>query len=89
RCLFVASACGVPQTAPQSAPARTPAPAPAPTPEPAAPPRSAPAPAPEHVSPEDDMPADDDPDLVDSALSGHDLIMRELGATVVDEYPNV
>ncbi len=78
-----------PQTAPQSAPARTPAPAPAPAPEPAAPPRSAPAPAPEHVSPEDDMPADDDPDLVDSALSGHDLIMRELGATVVDEYPNV
>ncbi|MEV0121839.1 DNA polymerase III subunit gamma and tau [Streptomyces sp. NPDC050703] len=73
-----------PQAAPQQPP-----PAPAPAPEPAAPPRSAPAPAPEHVSPEDDMPADDDPDLVDSALSGHDLIVRELGATVVDEYPNV
>ncbi|MFH8797638.1 DNA polymerase III subunit gamma and tau [Streptomyces sp. NPDC017941] len=42
----------------------------------------------EHVSPEDDIPADDDPDLVDSALSGHDLIVRELGATVVEEYTN-
>ncbi|MBM7170457.1 DNA polymerase III subunit gamma/tau, partial [Streptomyces sp. G44] len=55
-------------------------------PEPTPPPR--PAPAPEHVSPEDDIPEDDDPDLVESALSGHDLIVRELGATVVDEYPN-
>ncbi|WP_217623102.1 hypothetical protein, partial [Streptomyces lunaelactis] len=27
-------------------------------------------------------------DLVDSALSGHDLIVRELGATVVEEYTN-
>ncbi|MFI2618819.1 DNA polymerase III subunit gamma and tau [Streptomyces sp. NPDC018584] len=59
---------------------------PAPAPEPTPPPRSAP--APEHVSPEDDIPEDDDPDLVESALSGHDLIVRELGATVVDEYPN-
>ncbi|MET9297442.1 DNA polymerase III subunit gamma and tau [Streptomyces sp. NPDC003077] len=40
------------------------------------------------VSIEDDMPAEDDPDLVDSALSGHDLIVRELGATVVEEYNN-
>ncbi|WP_433546786.1 DNA polymerase III subunit gamma and tau [Streptomyces sp. CA-294286] len=40
------------------------------------------------VSVEDDMPEDDDPDLVDSALSGHDLIVRELGATVVEEYVN-
>ncbi|MFD4632271.1 DNA polymerase III subunit gamma and tau [Streptomyces sp. NPDC058284] len=68
--------------APQAPPTRDPAPAPAPrTAAPAAP-------APEHVSPEDDIPEDDDPDLVESALSGHDLIMRELGATVVDEYPN-
>ncbi|MFD3572343.1 DNA polymerase III subunit gamma and tau [Streptomyces sp. NPDC058644] len=54
----------------------------APTPTPA------PAPAPEHVSAEDDVPADDDPDLVESALSGHDLIVRELGATIVEEYNN-
>ncbi|MFC4955124.1 DNA polymerase III subunit gamma and tau [Streptomyces mauvecolor] len=37
---------------------------------------------------EDDTPEDDDPDLVDNALSGHDLIVRELGATVVEEYTN-
>ncbi|WP_031071672.1 DNA polymerase III subunit gamma and tau [Streptomyces sp. NRRL S-118] len=54
---------------------------------PAEPRRSAPA-APQPVAPEDDMPEDDDPDLVDSALSGHDLIVRELGATVVEEYTN-
>ncbi|MER7415140.1 hypothetical protein, partial [Streptomyces cacaoi] len=35
---------------------------------------------------EDDMPAEDDPDLDDSALSGHDLIVRELGATVIEEF---
>ncbi|MEU1150049.1 DNA polymerase III subunit gamma and tau [Streptomyces sp. NPDC005863] len=69
--------------APQSPPS-APDPGPAPAPRAAAPS----APAPEHVSPEDDIPEDDDPDLVESALSGHDLIVRELGATVVDEYPN-
>ncbi|OEV28850.1 hypothetical protein AN219_19665 [Streptomyces nanshensis] len=35
---------------------------------------------------EDDMPAEDDPDLDESALSGYDLIMRELGATVIEEF---
>ncbi|MEU2794453.1 DNA polymerase III subunit gamma and tau [Streptomyces sp. NPDC007100] len=45
-------------------------------------------PEPSSVSIEDDMPAEDDPDLVDSALSGHDLIVRELGATVVEEFNN-
>nr|EIF90900.1 DNA polymerase III subunits gamma and tau [Streptomyces tsukubensis NRRL18488] len=40
------------------------------------------------VAPEDDIPEDDDPDLVDSALSGHDLIVRELGATILEEYTN-
>ncbi len=45
-------------------------------------------PEPAPVSIEDDMPAEDDPDLVDSALSGHDLIVRELGATVVEEFNN-
>ncbi len=43
---------------------------------------------PRSVSIEDDIPEADDPDLVDSALSGHELIVRELGATVVDEFPN-
>jgi DNA polymerase-3 subunit gamma/tau len=34
---------------------------------------------------EDDMPEDDDPDLVDTALSGHDLFINSLGATVIEE----
>ncbi|MFE3068868.1 DNA polymerase III subunit gamma and tau [Streptomyces sp. NPDC059247] len=59
----------------------------APASGPAAPPSYAPS-APQPVAPEDDVPEEDDPDLVDSALSGHDLIVRELGATVVEEYPN-
>ncbi|MFG2211278.1 DNA polymerase III subunit gamma and tau [Streptomyces sp. NPDC048638] len=56
--------------------------------------RSAPAAEPSYTPPEPptpieyDMPAEDDPDLVDSALSGHDLIVRELGATVVEEFNN-
>lgn len=57
------------------------------TPEQRRPP-DGPAAAPRHVAPEDDTPEEDDADLVDSALSGHDLIVRELGATVVEEYPN-
>ncbi|MCL3992801.1 DNA polymerase III subunit gamma and tau [Streptomyces lavenduligriseus] len=58
------------------------APAPAPAPQPAA------APEPPPVAPEDDIPEDDDPDLDESALSGHELIVRELGATVVEEFTN-
>ncbi len=50
-------------------------------------PHAAPEP-PRPVAPEDDTPEADDPDLVDSALSGHDLIVRELGATVVEEFTN-
>ncbi|MER8037627.1 DNA polymerase III subunit gamma and tau [Streptomyces hydrogenans] len=81
--------------APAPAPAPMPAPAPAPAP-PVAQAASAPAPAPERqrppqpqpVAPEDDVPEEDDPDLVESALSGHELIVRELGATVVEEYTN-
>ncbi|MET8248312.1 DNA polymerase III subunit gamma and tau [Streptomyces sp. NPDC005202] len=77
--------------APQSA-----APAPSPSASPARPsaasaPASAQAPRPSAseptpVAPEDDIPEDDDPDLDESALSGHELIVRELGATVVEEY---
>ncbi|MEU0087756.1 DNA polymerase III subunit gamma and tau [Streptomyces sp. NPDC006274] len=54
----------------------------------AEPPRPPEAYAPPPVSLEDDVPEADDPDMVDSALSGHDLIVRELGATVVEEYTN-
>ncbi|MER7576624.1 DNA polymerase III subunit gamma and tau [Streptomyces sp. NPDC126514] len=67
----------------QSAPPRT-APAPAPVPQPSAP-EPPPRPA---VSIEDDIPEDDDPDLNESALSGYDLLVRELGATVVEEFTN-
>ncbi|MFF7894937.1 DNA polymerase III subunit gamma and tau [Streptomyces sp. NPDC007907] len=50
-------------------------------PQPSAPPRR-------HVSVEEDIPEDDDPDLDESALSGQELIVRELGATVVEEFTN-
>ncbi|MBL3665198.1 DNA polymerase III subunit gamma and tau [Streptomyces sp. M2CJ-2] len=59
-----------------------PVPAPAPAPRP-----SAPEPPPP-VSPEDDVPEEDDPDLDESALSGKELIVRELGATVIEELTN-
>lgn len=62
--------------------------APAPSASAAEPPRPAQTYTPPPVAPEDDVPEADDPDLVDSALSGHDLIVRELGATVVEEYTN-
>lgn len=65
--------------APPQAPASAPAPAPAPRPS---------APEPPPVSPEDDTPEDDDPDLDESALSGKELLVRELGATVVEEITN-
>ncbi|WP_074995409.1 DNA polymerase III subunit gamma and tau [Streptomyces prasinopilosus] len=65
---------------PGGAPASAPAPGPAPRPY-------APEPPPP-VSPEDDVPEDDDPDLDESALSGKELIVRELGATVVEEITN-
>ncbi|MFI7339380.1 DNA polymerase III subunit gamma and tau [Streptomyces sp. NPDC050085] len=73
-----------PAPAPSAPPvAATPAPqAAAPTPPPA------PAPARPPVSAEDDVPEDDDPDLDESALSGQDLFIRELGATVVEEFTN-
>ncbi|MFF8672181.1 DNA polymerase III subunit gamma and tau [Streptomyces sp. NPDC015242] len=81
-------------TAQRSAPAAAPA-APAPQPggsapvtTPAAPVPQPSAPEPRHVSVEEDIPEDDDPDLDESALSGQDLIVRELGATVVEEFSN-
>ncbi|MEU4296674.1 DNA polymerase III subunit gamma and tau [Kitasatospora aureofaciens] len=61
------------------------APAPAPV---QAPPSAAPAPPArpvQSVAPEDDIPEEDDPDLNEEAFSGQELIIRELGATVLEE----
>ncbi|MFJ3161451.1 DNA polymerase III subunit gamma and tau [Streptomyces kanasensis] len=95
-----AAPAGPPPSGPQSPPPAAPRPAPQPPTGQQAPqgrsgpstgpggyeqPRST---GPQPVAPEDDVPEEDDPDLVDSALSGHDLIVRELGATVVEEYTN-
>ncbi|MEU8526524.1 DNA polymerase III subunit gamma and tau, partial [Streptomyces sp. NPDC048629] len=79
-----------PPQAPAPQPPAAPAPpqAAAPAPVQAQPQAPAPVQAPPPVAPEDDTPEEDDPDLVESALSGHDLIVRELGATVVEEYTN-
>lgn len=74
-----------PPPAPSHGQGHTPGPT-SPTPPPAAPQPSAPEPPP--VAPEDDIPEDDDPDLDESALSGHELIVRELGATVMEEFSN-
>ncbi|MFF9213882.1 MULTISPECIES: DNA polymerase III subunit gamma and tau [unclassified Streptomyces] len=69
-----------PPSGPASPPqASVPAPAPAP---------SSLAPEPPPVALEDDIPEDDDPDLNESALSGYELIVKELGATVVEEFTN-
>ncbi|MFJ9244137.1 DNA polymerase III subunit gamma and tau [Streptomyces sp. NPDC101776] len=86
-----------PATAAAPRPA-TPQPTPAPTnptnspsaqaPAQPQPPAAPPPPAPRTVSAEDDTPEDDDPDLDESALSGHELIVRELGATVMEEFTN-
>ncbi|MEU3981401.1 DNA polymerase III subunit gamma and tau [Streptomyces sp. NPDC026672] len=83
-----------PSAAQPGPPAAAPAPAPAPSSYPSASspasaaPRPAAAPEPPPVAPEDDIPEDDDPDLDESALSGHDLIVKELGATVMEEFTN-
>ncbi|MEV7118246.1 DNA polymerase III subunit gamma and tau [Kitasatospora griseola] len=62
-----------PQAAAPSAPS-------APSAPPAPPVQAAPA-----VAPEDDTPEEDDPDLNEEAFSARDLIVRELGATVLEE----
>ncbi|MFD4508360.1 DNA polymerase III subunit gamma and tau [Streptomyces sp. NPDC058457] len=72
------------QQVPVAAPAQSP-----PPPTPTATARPAPAASePPPVAPEDDIPEEDDPDLDESALSGHELIVKELGATVVEEFQN-
>ncbi|MFE7909524.1 DNA polymerase III subunit gamma and tau [Streptomyces albogriseolus] len=72
---------------PQASAPTPPSPAPS-APAPAAPSRPAAPEPPAPVSPEDDIPEDDDPDLDESALSGQELLVRELGATVVEEFTN-
>ncbi|MFF7310604.1 DNA polymerase III subunit gamma and tau [Streptomyces sp. NPDC008137] len=74
--------------APSTAAQQSSTPAPTSGSAPAAPAPQPSAPRPRSVSVEDDIPEDDDPDLDESALSGQDLIVRELGATVVDEFTN-
>jgi DNA polymerase-3 subunit gamma/tau len=78
-----------PSAAPSRGPSASPSPAPpAAAPGPAASASGSVAPEPPPVSIEDDIPEDDDPDLNESALSGRELIVRELGATVVEEITN-
>ncbi|UQI48733.1 DNA polymerase III subunit gamma and tau [Streptomyces sp. HU2014] len=77
-----------PQARAAAGPPQGATPAPEPRQAPPAPSQAYREPEPPPVAPEDDMPAEDDPDLVDSALTGHDLIVRELGATVIEEIAN-
>ncbi|MFJ9456564.1 DNA polymerase III subunit gamma and tau [Kitasatospora sp. NPDC101447] len=77
-------------TAPAPAPVAAPAPVQAPpvqsAPVQAPPPAAAPPIRPvQSVAPEDDIPEEDDPDLNEEAFSGQELIIRELGATVLEE----
>ncbi|MFH8380249.1 DNA polymerase III subunit gamma and tau [Kitasatospora sp. NPDC018058] len=61
---------------------QTPAPAPVQAPPPAVVLQARPV---QSVAPEDDIPEEDDPDLNEEAFSGQELIIRELGATVLEE----
>ncbi|WP_099900698.1 DNA polymerase III subunit gamma and tau [Streptomyces sp. TLI_171] len=73
------------QQAAASAPAAVPPPA---VQQPPAPPARVSAPPvqnPPAVAPEDDVPEEDDPDLTEDAFSAQELIIRELGATVLEE----
>ncbi|MET8543383.1 DNA polymerase III subunit gamma and tau [Kitasatospora sp. NPDC004799] len=80
-----------PAPAPVQAPPVQAAPAPVQAPPVQAPPVQAPPPvaAParpvQSVAPEDDIPEEDDPDLKEEVFSGQELIIRELGATVLEE----
>ncbi|MFJ6379684.1 DNA polymerase III subunit gamma and tau [Kitasatospora sp. NPDC092039] len=69
----------------QAAPAPVQAPPVRSAPVQAPPPVVAPAPPVRSVAPEDDIPEEDDPDLKEDVFSGQELIIRELGATVLEE----
>ncbi|MGW1172758.1 DNA polymerase III subunit gamma and tau [Kitasatospora sp. NPDC002543] len=64
------------------APVQAPPVAPAPV---QAPPSAPPVRSVRSVAPEDDIPEADDPDLKEDVFSGQELIIRELGATVLEE----
>ncbi|WP_329488613.1 DNA polymerase III subunit gamma and tau [Kitasatospora sp. NBC_01246] len=73
----------VPAPAPMATPpAMPPAPVPPPVQAPSAPPAGRPA---QSVALEDDIPEEDDPELKEETFSGQELIIRELGATVLQE----
>ncbi|MFF1792950.1 DNA polymerase III subunit gamma/tau, partial [Kitasatospora sp. NPDC058263] len=57
-------------------------PVPPPVQAPSAPPAGRPA---QSVALEDDIPEEDDPELKEETFSGQELIIRELGATVLQE----
>ncbi|MFE4356239.1 DNA polymerase III subunit gamma and tau [Kitasatospora sp. NPDC056800] len=69
----------------QAAPAPVQAPPVQPAPVQAPPPVAAQARPVRSVAPEDDVPEADDPDLKEDVFSGQELIIRELGATVLEE----
>ncbi|MEU3563058.1 DNA polymerase III subunit gamma and tau [Kitasatospora sp. NPDC006786] len=69
----------------QAAPAPVQAPPVQPAPVQAPPVQAAPARPVRSVAPEDDIPEADDPDLKEDVFSGQELIIRELGATVLEE----
>ncbi|MFF1902344.1 DNA polymerase III subunit gamma and tau [Kitasatospora sp. NPDC058218] len=73
----------VPAPAPMAAPPAMPA-APVPPPVQAQPAAPAGRPA-QSVALEDDIPEEDDPELKEETFSGQELIIRELGATVLEE----
>ncbi|MEU6967437.1 DNA polymerase III subunit gamma and tau [Kitasatospora aureofaciens] len=89
------AAAAPPMAAPAPVQPQVQAPAPVrPQPQPSAPapvqapPSAAPTPPArpvQSVAPEDDIPEEDDPDLNEEAFSGQELIIRELGATVLEE----
>ncbi|MFI5645124.1 DNA polymerase III subunit gamma and tau [Kitasatospora sp. NPDC051705] len=70
---------------PQSSPQPQAAPVASPPVQAAPPVAAVPARPVQSVRPEDDVPEEDDPDLNEDAFSGQDLIIRELGATVLEE----
>ncbi|MFD8483178.1 DNA polymerase III subunit gamma and tau [Kitasatospora sp. NPDC059673] len=75
-----------PAQQPPSAPqAQVQAPRPSAAPPVQQPPAAPPVQAPPAVAPEDDIPEEDDPDLNEDAFSAQELIVRELGATVLEE----
>ncbi len=79
---------GQPGPVAQQPPSRSQTPPPAAQAARAAVPQQAAPQVPPRVAIEDDIPEEDDPDYDDTALTGYDLLVRELGATVIEEITN-